>query len=274
MQGPDCLNCGAPLGGRFCAACGQKRIEPEERRLSWFFKELGASLVGTDGRLRRTLASFLLRPGELGAAWLAGRRTRYLSPLGVFLLVNLVYFVAPPLTDFNLPLEDQFHQALYGEHARALVDARLAERGMALADYAQRFQLEAYSLAKLLVILHPLLLAPVLALMFVRRRIPLVDHLAIALHLWAFDLLALMVLPPLIGNAGLALGLPMAEVRLAFQIALNLTIVGYIGFAMCRAYGLSRWLMPVVGIAGFIAGMIGHLLVYRPTLFYVVFALT
>lgn len=274
MQGPDCLNCGAPLGGRYCAACGQKRIEPQERELSWFFKELVVSAFGADGRLRRTVASFLLRPGELGAAWLAGRRARYLSPLALFLLVNLVYFVAPPLTDFNLPLQDQFGQHNFGEHARALTDARLAERGITLEDYAQRFQLEAYSLAKLLVILHPLLLAPVLALMFLRRRIPLVDHLAVALHLWAFDLLALIVLPPLVQQLGPMLGLPGPAQRLVFQVTLLVAVIGYIGLALRRAYGLGWWATPFAMAGGFLGGMAGHLLVYRPVLFYLAFALS
>jgi len=198
MQGDVCLDCGAPLTGRFCAGCGQKRIEPEERRMAWFLRSLAESAFGVDGRLRRTLASFALRPGELGAAWLAGQRSRYLPPLGVFLLVNLLYFIAPRLTDLALPLSAQFLQ-YYGELARALVDARLVERGIPLEAYAPRFEVQVQSLAKLLVIAHPLLLAPVLALVLFRRRIPVVDHLAIALHVWAGLLAIALVLPYLIG---------------------------------------------------------------------------
>lgn len=274
MQGPDCLNCGAPLSGRFCAACGQKRIELDERRLAWFFKELGASVFGADGRLRRTLASFLLRPGELSAAWLNGQRARYLAPLGVFLLVNLVYFVAPPLTDFNLPLADQFGQALYGEHARALVDARLTARGIALEDYAHRFQLEAYSLAKLLVILHPLLLAPVLALLLVRRRIPLVDHLAVALHLWAAALLAMIVLPGTVRNGALLLGASDETARTAFKWALLLAVGWYFGATLRRAYSIPRWTVFPAAALVFIGAAVGHLHIYRPILFYLSYGLS
>lgn len=274
MQGPVCLDCGAPLSGRFCSACGQKRIEPDERRLAWFFEQLFASLLGTDGRLRRTLASFLLRPGELGAAWHAGRRTRYLAPLGVFLLVNLAYFVAPPLSDFSLPLRDQFIQEAYGDHARALIDARLAERGVALEVYAHRFELETYSLAKLLIVLHPLLLAPVLALMFARRRIPLVDHLAVALHLWAFVLLMMMALPSLLGGAALAFGASLEVARLVFKVGLLAIVTGYIGVALRRAYGLTPWLVPAAAALVYLGGGIGHLYVYRPVLFYLAFALS
>jgi hypothetical protein len=274
MQGPDCLNCGAPLSGRFCAACGQKRIEPEERRLSWFFRALFESALGADGRLRRTIASFLLRPGELGAAWLAGQRTRYLPPLGVFLLVNLVYFVAPPLSDFSLPLADQFGQVGYGAHAKAVVDARLAERGIEMAAYAHRFELEAYSLAKLIIVLHPLLMAPVLALLFLRRRIPLVDHLAIALHLWAMVLLAMMVVPPLAGAVGIAFDAPRAAVMIGFKVALLAVVGGYTGFLLRRAYGASRaWVVPATVLV-YVGGAFGHLLVYRPILFYLAFGLS
>lgn len=274
MQGPDCLECGAPLSGRFCGACGQKRIEPQERRLSWFFRALLESAVGVDGRLRRTVASFLLRPGELGAAWLAGRRTRYLSPLALFLLVNLVYFVAPSLTDFNLPLADQFMQAGYGGHAKSLVDERVLERGTTLEAYAHRFELEAYSLAKLLIILHPLLMAPVFALLFWRRRIPLVDHLAVALHCWAAVILAMMVLPPLVGTIGEALGAGQDVVRLAFKATLLGAVFWYIGTTLHRAYGLSPWLVLPATAVAWLGGAAAHLFFYRPALFYLAYALS
>lgn len=274
MQGPDCLNCGAALTGRFCAKCGQKRIEPAERRLSWFFRSLLESALGADGRLRRTVASFLLRPGELGAAWLAGKRTHYLPPLGVFLLVNLAYFLAPPLSDFSLALSEQFGQAGFGAHARALVDARIAERGIELADYAHRFQLEIYSLAKLIVVLHPLLLAPVLALLFLRRRIPMVDHLAIALHLWAAVLLAMMVVPPLVGGICMLFDAPRFVIELSFKSALFVVVAGYSGATLRRAYGLA-WVWVVPGaLAVWLGGAFGHLLVYRPIMFYLAYGLS
>lgn len=152
----------------------------------------------------------------------------------MFLLINLVYFLAPPLSDFNLSLAEQWVQ-WYGGWARELVDARLAARGLELAEYAHRFELEAYSLAKLIVVLHPLLMAPVLALMFWHRRVPLVDHLAVAL----------------LGVVG-----------------------GYVAMALRRVYGVPRiWLVPGA-IAVWIGGAIGHMLIYRPVLFYLAFGLS
>lgn len=274
MQGTDCLNCGATLTGRFCSACGQKRIEAAERRLSWFAHALVGSLLGVEGRLRRSIASFLRRPGELGAAWLAGQRVRFASPLALFLLINLVYFVAPPLTDFNLPLADQLLQAGYSAHARALVEARLAARGITMEAYAQAFELEAYSLAKLMVILHPLLLAPVLWLAHFRRGIYLVDHLAIALHLWAAALLAMMVIPPLVGTVAPALGASPALVQTLFKSGLLVAVAWYMGATLTRAYrqpvGLASLKTPLV----FIGAAIGHLYLYRPALFYLAYAMS
>lgn len=215
------------------------------------------------------MASFVLRPGELGAAWLAGRRTHYTSPLSLFLLLNLIYFVAPPLTDLNLPLEDQLGQSSYGEVARGLVEARQAARGQSWEEVRRDFGAQATTLAKLLVILHPILLAPVLWLLLLRRRIYMVDHLAIAFHLWTATL-ALTILLPLLGDAAYA-GLGVTPEQWRWKLVLAAGCLWFTWGTLARAYGQSVWLaglqVPIV-LAG---GAAGHILVYRPILFFLAF---
>lgn len=270
-ENPDwCPNCGLGLTGRFCSGCGQKRIEPEERRLVWFLAELVRSLVGADGRLRRTLTSFVLRPGELGAAWLAGRRAHYTAPLPLFLLINLVYFVAPPLTDLNLPLEDQMGQSWYGELAQELVSSRRAERGQSWEEVRSEFAAQATSLAKLLVILHPLLLAPVLWLLLRRKRIYLVDHLAIGFHLWT-AVLALTILIPMLGDAiNSAFGV--APEQWHWKLVLGAGCLWFTWGTLARAYRQPVWLAGLQVPIVLIGGAVGHILIYRPVLFFLAFA--
>ena len=87
-----CLNCGAPLSGAFCARCGQRDIPPYPS-----VHELAVDAVtefsGWDGRLATTLRELVRRPGMLTRKFLEGRRARYISPVRLYLVASLVYFV-------------------------------------------------------------------------------------------------------------------------------------------------------------------------------------
>ncbi len=87
-----CLNCGAPLTGPFCASCGQRDIPPYPS-----VRELAVDAVsefsGWDGRLASTLRALIQHPGELTHEFLEGRRVRYISPLRLYLMASLVYFL-------------------------------------------------------------------------------------------------------------------------------------------------------------------------------------
>ena len=95
-----CLNCGAPLGGRFCATCGQ-RVLPPHPSLRELIRDAWDELAGYDGRFARTIRLLLLRPGRLTRDVLAGRRNRYISPVRLYLFASFTFFLiaafAPPL---------------------------------------------------------------------------------------------------------------------------------------------------------------------------------
>ena len=89
---PSCLNCGARLAGAFCASCGQRDIPPYPT-----VRELVIDAVsefsGWDGRLASTLRELIHHPGALTHEFLEGRRVRYISPLRLYLVASLVYFL-------------------------------------------------------------------------------------------------------------------------------------------------------------------------------------
>lgn len=91
-----CLNCGATLSGPFCAACGQRDIPPypsvRELVIDAFWE-----LSGWDGRFVSTVRELFRHPGKLTREFLEGRRARYLSPLRLYLMASLVYFLAGAL---------------------------------------------------------------------------------------------------------------------------------------------------------------------------------
>ena len=87
-----CLNCGTPLAGPFCSACGQRDIPPypsvRELIVDAFWE-----LSGWDGRFASTVRALIRHPGLLTREFLEGRRVRYLSPLRLYLMASLVYFL-------------------------------------------------------------------------------------------------------------------------------------------------------------------------------------
>ncbi len=86
-----CPNCGNPLVGAYCAACGQKN-QPLQQPLHRFIQQAFTEYVGLDGRLWRTLGYLLFRPGRLTVEYLEGRRTRFLRPLRIYLTATILFF--------------------------------------------------------------------------------------------------------------------------------------------------------------------------------------
>jgi hypothetical protein len=87
-----CLNCGTALAGPFCSQCGQRDVPPypsvRELVVDAFWE-----LSGWDGRFASTVRALVRRPGVLTREFLEGRRARYLSPLRLYLMASLAYFV-------------------------------------------------------------------------------------------------------------------------------------------------------------------------------------
>jgi len=85
-----CANCGTVLTGRFCHACGQSAHL--HRSLLHLLEELGHNLLHFDAKGWRTLPLLILRPGVLTRRYIDGQRTRYVSPLALFLFMSFLMF--------------------------------------------------------------------------------------------------------------------------------------------------------------------------------------
>jgi hypothetical protein len=96
----DCLNCGAALHGQFCAACGQRAVPPDPS-VAELAGDAWREQSGYDGRIAATVRG-LLRPGYLTREYLAGRRKRYLSPVRLYLIVSVMYFVVAASTPASM----------------------------------------------------------------------------------------------------------------------------------------------------------------------------
>jgi len=88
-----CANCGAPMYGPFCYACGQ----PEKgmiRHLASVMADMADTVFNVDSRIFRSIPPLYFRPGFLTNEYFAGRRTRYVTPFRLFFFLCVISFFA------------------------------------------------------------------------------------------------------------------------------------------------------------------------------------
>ena len=88
-----CANCGAPMHGPYCYACGQ----PEKgmiRQLASVMHDVLDTVFNIDSRVFRSLFPLYFRPGYLTVEYFAGRRVRYVTPFRLFFFLCIIAFFA------------------------------------------------------------------------------------------------------------------------------------------------------------------------------------
>lgn len=284
--GQGCVSCGFTTDAPYCARCGERRAADRGYTLRHFAHEAFEAVTNVDGTGWRTVRTLLLSPGALTAAYMRGERVRYMKPLQLFLVVNVVYFVWVAFAGervFSTPLSGHLANSNYGETARQLILARVEQPGMtpeeinaAANAYGDRFNDAASVQAKTLIITMVPMFAALVALVQVRRRRPAVQHLVFALHVFTTLLLLaiaqryLVHIPlRLVGDFGSA---EQANRVLNDVIGLFMmtAMAVYAGLALRRAYGDGRVAAVLKG--AFLGWSLLLVLgLYRYLLFYTVY---
>ena len=228
-----CLNCGAPLAGAYCAACGQPKIDLAAPTLH-LLRDALSDATDFDGRVLRTVRA-MGTPGRLTLEFLRGRRVPYLSPLKVFLIAGAVLSATWAATRG--------------------VDARY----YGLANYASA---SAYINTVVRGLLAASVAIAVTSWAISRGRRRFLDEAVFSLHvvaavsLWTAIVIWLATAWKLAWVT--AANVPSSVPSLIFLIFLPALVVGlsYIAAAVQRVYGVPRWVaslrtlvFAVVGIA-------------------------
>jgi Protein of unknown function (DUF3667) len=242
-----CANCGAPLHGPFCAACGQadKPLDPPVRH---FIAEFTQEFFDVDSRVLRSFRRLLLSPGFLTREHLEGRRVPWLSPLKLYLLASVAMFAVLAMVGDRGGVQlwatgdpnDAEYSQIYGYASFA--DMRAAADS-ARVEWMPRVMF---------------VLVPFIAWLVARvrrrshRRYP--AHLVFTLHVYAaaFGVRAVTAAVGAAGPPALATGLTALS---------GLYVVGYTYAALRRAYGISRSLAvrdsAIVTLGAWLALMTG-----------------
>jgi len=121
-----CANCGAPVTANYCGNCGQKaHLHSSVLHL---IEELIHGLLHFETKGWRTLPLLVLRPGELTKRYIDGQRTRFVSPLALFLFMIFLMFFVVSLTVGKADHPSNIAAPDAGPAARTRLEERIAER--------------------------------------------------------------------------------------------------------------------------------------------------
>jgi len=268
-----CPSCGARPTTRYCGNCGERSIAGAGTIPGAQGKSQPAR--SSPARLLASLRALAAPPGRLTADWIAGKRVGYLSPLSLFLWMNVAFFLVQSVTGLGIltwPL--RVHLA---DDGFAWLDMRLLAMhrpGMRVptAAFADMFNaLEAVHAKSLVIVMVPAL-AAALGTLTVDRRERFGDALVFATHFFAFALLWLCALFPLLAivlRLIFITGIPAPtphSMDLAVTAVEAAMLGWYIYVALDTAFHLSRLRRAVTTVA-LIAALFYILKAYHAVVF-------
>ena len=270
-----CPSCGGAITDTFCGTCGERRPSTRGYSLTHFAHEVFETITDLDRSFLHTVTALIRRPGELTAAYMRGERVRYLRPLQLFLLVNVIFFLVggPGVNAYSTSLHNHLNSSPYQDRARAIVRQRLPASGLTDTQYVVAFDQKEKVLARTLVIVMAPGFALAVALLSLDRRRPIVQHVVFAFHFVSFMLLltiAIVYLLIVLAMAWNAMGGRISDYGFDQLSGLGMAVgtVIYLFLAFRRAYGDGKIPALWKAVAGF-ASVVAVLVAYRLFLFYV-----
>lgn len=159
-----------------------------DRKFKSFLGSVLIAITFADNKFIKTLWLIIKNPGFLSSEYVNGIRVKYIRPLQLFFILNLVYFLFPVFQLFNSSLFTQMYLLPHREIARSFVLQKLEEGNMSLQAYTLLYDAKSQSLAKLLIVVFILIASLPLSLIYRKKKLYFTDHTALAVELACFNL--------------------------------------------------------------------------------------
>lgn len=187
----ECFNCDSSIKGVFCHNCGQRIRDNSDRSLSRLLGEVFNNVFFFDNRFFISIGYLIRFPGRMTVEFLEGKRKKFISPVTLFLFVNLVYFLVNPLSDYSISLYDQIYAQPYsGNWIKELVISKIQNEGLNEQAYIAAYQNTSDNISKSIMILNVPLIALFVYLMSFKRRRFYFDSLIFAFHFFTLFLIS------------------------------------------------------------------------------------
>jgi hypothetical protein len=219
-------------------------------------------------------------PGQLTADWIRGRRVGYLSPLSLFLWVNVAFFFVQSASGLGIltwPLRIHLSDDSIAWLTTRLLAQHRPDVTASGGTYAEVFNaLEAVHAKSLVIVMVPAF-ALILGALLIDRREPFKNSLTFATHFFAFALIWLCALFPALAivlrfHAAGGLPAPMDHSMDLVVSGLEVAVLGwYLYVALDTVFGLTRprrLLMVIALIASLYVILLAyHVVVFAATLY-------
>jgi hypothetical protein len=261
----ECKSCGNRFVGNYCPQCGEKVLSKEDRSFRTFLNNIFLALTLADSRFVRGLWLIVSRPGFLSRESAEGRKVRYIKPLSVFFLLNLVYFLFPVIQLFNASLRTQIN-SFQGKLAMQAVAVKMTRLGIHdVGAFSVLYDQKTAGFAKMMVIVFVIIASLPLNIIYRARNRYFIDHVGLSIELVCFNLLINALLLTLTVNL-LGLGNRLDETSLTvIFVVTNLYFLIRAGLIF---YG-EKWFGLILKSVLMVLLLKVALEIYRAILFYV-----
>ncbi|MBZ5493634.1 MAG: DUF3667 domain-containing protein [Acidobacteriia bacterium] len=199
-ESSTCPTCGETITQEFCPACGEHSFDRNTFSFKHFAQHFVHELFEMDSRALRTFRYLLTKPGFVTAEYLAGKRSRYVNPLRLFLFTFALMML---VLLFHSPFD--LRPAMAGDQTGVMhrfVAKMAAQKGVSeevLLDRVNERIVFYYERAELI---NVLAMTCLLAVLYRKQKWYFAEHAVTALYFLSFTFLLTIVKWPFWMAAG------------------------------------------------------------------------
>jgi len=198
MKKNKCKNCESILYGKFCSNCGQKVYNESDKSLNNISEEVFHFITHFDGKFFKTLKSIYRYPGKLSMDYSNGIRKKYYKPVSFYLLIVLLYLLFPLADGMNMEMKYYKETPIIGGNISQQIESKSKLENLSEEFISEKFKEKSKSTSKILLLLLIPLSAPILYLLYFKRKRFVFDNFILLTEISIFFLFSIFILVPLI----------------------------------------------------------------------------
>ncbi|MEP7142510.1 MAG: DUF3667 domain-containing protein [Ferruginibacter sp.] len=265
-----CPSCEHIITENFCSHCGEKKVDHHDFLVKHFLEETIEGLTHFDNKFFRSSKLLITRPGLLTKYYFEGRRMRFMKPLQLFIVCNIIFFFLLGKTNvFARPFYNYKNFAPFTYFGTRQIIAAKAQTEEQVTKLAAIFDERIITQSKAFLIFFIPFFSLFFSLLFLKKNKYFTEHLVFATHYFSFLLMYYIVFRYLVelpfsyfSNSGFN-----AAFDLISSLGSLLLLSIYFMLAVKRFYNISNVKSIASGILVAVIFTIG-MAAYRMFLFY------
>lgn len=197
MEENKCKNCGSILYGKFCSNCGQKVYSEKDKSLSNLIDEVFHFMTHFDGKFFTTIKTIYRYPGKLSVDYSNGIRQKYYKPISLYLLIVVLYLLFPLASGMNMEMKHYKQTPILGEFISKQIANKAIKENLTEELLSQQFNEKSKSTSKILLLLLIPLAAPLIYVLYFKRKRFVFDNIILVTEINTVFLLSFFILLPI-----------------------------------------------------------------------------